>query len=303
MINKENLKIFFNKYKSFNRKYNLDIIYNSLLDLSNTDRETLDNLINFDINPNLKIRIVLNYKLIKWISIYCNQYLNTLIYQSFEKNININEALKLKRKFGISFLKHLQGIPESLQIKLVKESLPNVGHMSSYLTDNAKKEAVLNNPSAIYWIGYISKDVFNAFLNKYGKIQPIYLGILEEASYILEYIDTPTEKEILTATIWNPIRGSYKNFKYIKNVPNDIQSIAMRKNFKSIIYFNNPSYESIVKTYMRHSELLCDIKWSNIPTDIINRLISEYDEILPYIPSLTVDLAEKKIIYEKLKKV
>lgn len=303
MIDKENLKLFCDKYKSNGSKYNLDIICNSLTTLSDIDNEILNDLIGLYINPNLKIRIILNYKIIKWISIYCNQYLHTLSYQSFEKNININEALKLKSKFGINFLKHLQGIPESIQIELVKESLPNVGHMAFYLTDNSKKEAVVNNPSSIYWIDYISKDVFNAFLNKHGKIQPIYLGILEESSYILEYIDNPTEKEILTATIWNPIRGSYKNFKYLKSVPEDIQRIAIRKNFKSVIYFNNPSYESIVKTYIRHSELLCDIKWSNIPMDIITRLVAEYEDILPHIPSLNLDLAEKKFVYEKLKKV
>lgn len=303
MINDKNLETFFNKYKSINTKYSIDIIQNSLLTLSDIDKGILNDLISFDINPNLKIRIVLNYKTIKWISIYCDKYLHTPTYKSFEKNININEALKLKSKFGISFLKHLQGIPEPTQIELVKECLSNIGHMTSYLNDTVKKEAILNNPSAIYWIDYISRDVFNTFLNKYGKIQPIYSGILEEASYILEYIDNPTEKEIFTATIWNPIRGSYENFKYLKSIPEDIQRIAVRKNFKSVIYFNNPSYDIILKTYRRHSELLSDIKWSTIPLDVINRLISEYEDILPYIPSLNLDLAEKKFIYEKLKKV
>lgn len=303
MINQENFKIFFDKYKSTSSKYNLDILYNSLTRLSDIDKEILNDLINLDINPNLKIRIILNYKIIKWISIYCSQYLNTLSYQSFEKNINIDEALKLKSKFGISFLKYLKGISESLQIELVKESLPNVGHMSFYLTDNAKKEAVLNNPSAIYWIEHIPKDVFTAFLNKYGKIQPIYSGLLEECSYILEYIDNPNDEEILSATIWNPIRESYKNFKYVKNIPDYIQDMALRKNIKSIIYFNNPSYKSITKAYKRDLELLYDIKWSNVPIDIINRLIIEYEDIIEYIPSLNLDLAEKKIIYENLKKV
>lgn len=303
MIDKNNLKVFFDKYKSIDSNYKLEMIYNSLEDISNGDKEILNDIINLDINPNLKIRIILNYKVIKWLSIYCNQYLDTIIYKSFEKNIKLNDVLKLKRKFGIGFLKHLKGISEPLQIELVKESLPNVGHMAFYLTDNAKKEAVLHNPSAIYWIEYIPKDVFNAFLNKYGKLQPIYSGLLEECSYILEYIDAPTDDEILSATTWNPIRGSYKNFKYVKSVPDHIQEISLRKNIKSVIYFNNPSYQSIVKAYNRDLQLLYDIKWSNISINIINRLISEYEDILPYIPSLNLDLAEKKFVYEKLKKV
>lgn len=211
------------------------------------------------------------------------------------------EQILSKLKSNPEYIEELDNVDEEFNLFIVKNNGNNIKYIKNP-SKEVQKQAVSNTPLCIKYIEDVDMEVgimcVKSLWNSLELIKKPSKEIIEEAirtkGWAIQYVKNPSEQLQLLA-----VMKDYDAIKYIENPSEKVQLAAIENYYVAIRFIKNPSTKAKVRAIKLNGEAINYI--SNYDLDDIRSFIYENINVVKYIyGSIDADLVVE-VLQEKIK--